>query len=277
MLTPRLFVFYRAVKIFKDILLSNPSYQGRATAAFAMLQRADDRKEDDHVRDLIHDTFHTLWFNGKAFEMGKSSMMLAADAQQVDPRNPGKTMTKAQLYCREAAKQMVEVVKVSGSPDYLTSLVKGLLFGFNEGDKDKKNAERKKRQEDSRNQCNSLVLALVELLLSFEDNREHKEEDGKELVALLSTLSVFSQAYPELLVPHIDTLVPYLKGDNGAKKHETAIVSTVSSIVSLSSHHFSSSELARLTGGGLPADLVSIAYKVSIRFLFHVCLSLSLT
>ena len=30
----------------------------------AMLQRADDRKEDDGVRDLVHETFHTLWFNG---------------------------------------------------------------------------------------------------------------------------------------------------------------------------------------------------------------------
>jgi len=251
----------RAVKIFRDILLSNPTYGRRATAMHAMLQRADDRKEDDGVRDLVHETFHTLWFNGKAFEMGKSSLLLAMDTQPVDPNNPGKVMTKAQLYCREAARQMVEVVKVSGSEAYLTSLVKGLLFGFNEGDKDKKTAERKRRQEDSRNQCNSLVLALVELLLSFEETREHKEEDGRELVALLSTLSVFSQAYPELLVPHIDTLLPYLKGDNGAKKYEPAIVSTVSNIVSLSSSHFSSVELARLTGGPLPTDLVNITYK----------------
>eukprot|EP00584_Thalassiosira_punctigera_P002031 CAMPEP_0172528242 /NCGR_PEP_ID=MMETSP1067-20121228/2692_1 /TAXON_ID=265564 ORGANISM="Thalassiosira punctigera, Strain Tpunct2005C2" /NCGR_SAMPLE_ID=MMETSP1067 /ASSEMBLY_ACC=CAM_ASM_000444 /LENGTH=1791 /DNA_ID=CAMNT_0013312123 /DNA_START=38 /DNA_END=5413 /DNA_ORIENTATION=+ len=251
----------RAVKIFRDILLSNPSYGGRATAMHCMLQRADDRKEDDGVRDLIHETFHLLWFNGKAFEMGKSSLSLGNGLSPEDPNNPGKTMTKAQLYCREAAKAMVEVVKVSGSPEFLTSLVKGLLFGFNEGDKNKKNAERKRRQVDSCNQCNSLVLALVELLLSFEEGRTHGEEDGKELVALLSTLSVFSQSYPELLVPHVDTLVPYLKGDNGAKKYETVIVGTVSSIVSLSSSHFSSAELARLTGGELPSDLVNIAYK----------------
>lgn len=177
-----------------------------------MLQRADDRKEDDGVRDLVHETFHTLWFNGKAFEMGKSSLLLAADTSPDDPSKAGKVLTKAQLYCREAAKQMVEVVKVSGSPEFLTSLVKGLLFGFNESDKNKKTAERKRRQEDSRSQCNSLVLSLVELLLSFEESRAHKEEDGKELVAILSTLSVFSQAYPEILVRHIDTLVPYLKG-----------------------------------------------------------------
>lgn len=48
-------------------------------------------------------------------------------------------------------------------------------------------------------------------------------------------------------------------------------MSTVSSIVSLSSPHFSSAELARLTGGGLPTDLVNIAYKVSM--FCHQCVS----
>lgn len=230
----------------------------------SMLQRADDRKEDDGVRDLVHETFHTLWFNGTAFESGKSSLLLATYVMPENPSNPGKIMTKAELYCREAAKQMVDVVKVSGSSEFLTSLVNGLLFGFNEGDKDKKTAERKRRQEDSRNQCKSLVSALVELLLSFEETRAHKEAEGNELVALLSVLGVFSQTHPELIVPHVDTLLPYLKGDNGAKRYECAIVSVVSNIVSRASSHFSSAELSRLSGGTLPDDLVSVAYRVSI-------------
>ena len=214
-----------------------------------MLLRAADRKEDDGVRDLVHETFHTLWFSGKAFEVGSSN-------------GTADKTTKAQLYAREVATQMTEVVKVSGSPEVLTSLVTGLLFGFSEGDKDKKVAERKKRQVDSKNQCNSLVLALVELLLSFEETRQHKEEDGKELVAFLSTLSVFAEAYPELLVGHVDTLIPYLKGDNGGgKKYEASIVSTCSAIITLAVPHFSAVELSRLSNGGLPADLVNIAYK----------------
>ena len=114
----------------------------------------------------------------------------------------------------------------------------------------------------------------VRRLLSFEETRAHEEEDGKELVALLSTLSVFSMSYPELLVPHIDTLLIYLKGDNGAKKYETVIVSTVSCIVSLSSPHFGSAELARLAGSELPTDLVKIAYRVIIATLEFVFLFL---
>jgi cohesin loading factor subunit SCC2 len=174
---------------------------------------------------------------------------------------PGTMATKAEMYCREVSTQMVEVVKVSGSNEVLSTLVKGLLFGFAEGDKDKKNVERKSRQEDARNQCNLLVKALIELLLSFEETRAHKEDDGKELVAILATLGVFSQTYPELLVPHVDTLIPYLKGDNGAKRYEAAVVSQVSSMISVVSAHFSSGELSRLTKGELPNDLVNICYK----------------
>ena len=242
----------RAVRIFRDVLLSNPTYEGRSTVCHAMMQRAADRKEDDGVRDLIHETFHTLWFNSKAFGMGAGGAVKGT---------PGTMATKVDMYCREVSTQMVEVVKVSGSNEVLSTLVKGLLFGFAEGDKDKKNVERKSRQEDARNQCNLLVKALIELLLSFEETRAHKEDDGKELVAILATLGVFSQTYPELLVPHVDTLIPYLKGDNGAKRYEAAVVSQVSSMISVVSAHFSSGELSRLTNGELPNDLVNICYK----------------
>ena len=243
----------RAVRIFRDVLLSNPTYEGRVTACHAMMQRAADRKEDDGVRDLIHETFHTLWFNSKAFDMGTTGSPAKI--------KPGKLGTKAELYCREVSTQMVEVVRVSGSSEVLSTLVKGLLFGFAEGDKDKKNVERKKRHEDSHSQCNLLVKALIELLLSFEDTRDHKEDDGKQLVAILATLGVFSQTFPELIVPHVDTLVPYLKGDNGVKRYEAAVVSQVSSMISGASSHFSSGELSRLTSGELPNDLVNICYK----------------
>jgi pyruvate-formate lyase-activating enzyme len=168
---------------------------------------------------------------------------------------------KAELYCREAAKQMVEVVKVSGSPEDLTCLVRGLLFGFGEGEKDKKVAERKRRQEDARKQCKSLTSSLFEILLQFEETRSNQETDGKELAAIFSTLGVFSQSYPELLVPHVDTIMPYLKGDNGAKRYEAQIVTNVSNIISRIASHFSLEELSRLTTGGLPTDLVNVAYK----------------
>lgn len=210
--------------------------------------------QDDNTRDLIFETFHTLWFDSSSFNMSAASLT-------AESKNTPQAGIKAEMYCREAATQMIEVVKASGSPEDLTCLVKGLLFGFAEGDKDKKVGERKRRQDDARGQCKSLVSSLIEILLQFEDSRSNVESDGKDLVAIFSTLGVFSQAYPELLVPHVDTIVPYLKGDNGAKRHEAQIVSNVSNIISRVAPIFSIEELTRLTNGGLPTDLVNIAYK----------------
>ena len=207
--------------------------------------------QDDNVRDLIFDTFHAIWFDSSSF----SHTANLAESKKTTPTG---VKTK---YCRETAKQMVEVVNASGNPDDLTCLVKGLLFGFAEGDKDKKIAERKRRQADAQSQCKNLVQSLFEILLHFEETRSNQESDGKELVAIFSTLYVFSQAYPELLVPHIDTILPYLKGDNGAKKYEAQIVKNVSNIISRVASNFALEELARLTNGGLPTDLVNIAYK----------------
>eukprot|EP00804_Cyclotella_cryptica_P016499 CCRYP_004721-RA/>CCRYP_004721-RA protein AED:0.03 eAED:0.03 QI:72/1/1/1/0.85/0.75/8/2037/1257 len=248
----------RIVKIFRDILLANPTYRGRATAMNCMLQRLADRKEDDGVRDLIFDSFHTLWFDSEAFNASVAN--LSATASVTTSKMP-QAGVKAELYCREAAEQMVEVVTVSGSAEELTCLVKGLLFGCGDGEKDKKVMERKRRQDDALNQCKNLVSSLFEILLRFEEMRSNDRDDGKELVAILSTLGVFSQAYPEILVSHIDTIVPYLKGDNGAKRYEAQIVRNVSSIISRTAPNFTLEELVRLTKGELPADLVNIAYK----------------
>lgn len=207
--------------------------------------------QDDNVRDLIFDTFHTLWFDSSSF----SHTVNPVESKKTTP-----TGVKTE-YCRETAKQMVEVVKASGNPEDLTCLVKGLLFGFGEGDKDKKVAERKRRQADAQSQCKNLVQSLFEILLQFEETRSNQESDGKELVAIFSTLNVFSQAYPELLVPEIDTILPYLKGDNGAKKYEAQIVKNVSNIISRVASNFAVGELSRLTNGGLPTDLINVAYK----------------
>lgn len=54
----------RAVKIFRDVLQSNPLYKGRASACAMLLRQAADPKEDDSVRDLIHELFTQLWLEG---------------------------------------------------------------------------------------------------------------------------------------------------------------------------------------------------------------------
>ena len=52
---PGVSVRKRTIKILEDILCSNPAYKGRAEACSEMLRLAADPKEDDGVRDLIHE------------------------------------------------------------------------------------------------------------------------------------------------------------------------------------------------------------------------------
>jgi len=56
----------RAVRIFREVLLTFPNYRGLVSACAKMLQLAANVKEDESVRDLIHETFIELWFSEKA-------------------------------------------------------------------------------------------------------------------------------------------------------------------------------------------------------------------
>lgn len=50
----------------------------------------------------------------------------------------------------------------------------------------------------------------------------------KQLLACVGTLSVMCKASPALLAPHVETLLPYLKGENGlANAEESAVCQQV--------------------------------------------------
>ena len=146
-------------------MLSNPVYSGRADACTLMLQRAADPKEDDGVRDLIHESFQTLWFdsNNKSGISCKNTSAFVTPGSDVKRRKQSPPPSGSY----GTAKQMVEVVKTSRSPEYLTTLVKDLLFGFGEGDKSSKAAARKERQFTAQKHCSSIVTALCTLLLTL--------------------------------------------------------------------------------------------------------------
>jgi len=253
----------RAIKIFRDLMLSNPAYSGRADACTQMLQRAADPKEDDGVRDLIHESFQTLWFDSN----NKSNIYCKTTSAVVTPGSDvkgGKSAPPNGSY--ETAKQMVEVMKVSSSPEYLTSLVKDLLFGFGEGDKSSKATARKERQFIAQKHCSTIVTALIEQLITYEEQRAHQdtllEASELHLVGLISTLGVFAEASPGLLLKDLDVLIPYLKVDNSVKKEsEALIVLYVCKILCRVSSHLSGVDIQRLSEGALSDDLVKITYN----------------
>ena len=292
----------RTVRILQDILCSNSSYKGRASACSEMLRLAADPKEDDGVRDLIHDLFMKLWLeNGeerveqemansptapspmrnelmspsKVFDV-EERPMLGANAGLVTPTppqklpvdgtSPGKSTrssarkihsTKMRQRSEIASEQMVEVVKAANTGDNLRSLLRELLSGVADADKDRKASERRKRKVIAQGHCAMLVDSLFEILLSVE---EKKSKLG--LVSTIRTIRVFTDVSSPVVLRHLDTLLPYLKADNGVTLEEdAAIVGAICDILTRLSLVFDAELVENLGAGSLGDDLERITYK----------------
>ena len=257
----------RAIKIFRDLLLMTPNYPGRATACTVMLQLAADPKEDDTVRDLIHETFQALWFDTSNVEiaMGTAVASPVRNASTSCRRRKNKDASKAEERLVSASIQMVDVVACCGGRiDSLTKLVKELVFGFGTGNKDSKASARKRRHQAAQSHCSKIVSALIEQLLSFEEGRDTLDRisSGKRLVAILATLGVFAESSPLHLIHHLDTILPYLKGENYvSKEDEAAIASSVSNIVSRCVPFLGETQ-ARNLADGIVSDLGKAIYQL---------------
>lgn len=188
------------------------------------------------MRDLIHETFQMLWFTVK---------------------NDG---SKCEY---DTAKQMLEIITINPrSQEYLAALVKEMLYGSTKGEKGK--SESKSLHVATQKHCSTIVSYIFEELITFEEKRaSFKSQDsvGPHLVALLSTVGVYAESSPTLLLKHVDTLLPYLKADNAVSRDsEAAIVFNVCKILSRLSNILSEAEIGRLGNSDLPKDLMKITY-----------------
>ena len=313
----------RTVNVLQEILCTNRNYNGRAEACSVMLRLAADPKEDDTVRDLIHDLFSKIWLeNGstivsKAQELsphssrngeGVSPVSRVNDVEHVGmvtgtptqagtpnssenvsllPNTPGmwSTATKStrstakrdrsrnlRIQCEVAAEQMVEVVKASNTGDHLTTLFRELLSEVPDSDKSRRSSARKKRQGFAKEQSAMLIDALVDMLLAVEDGTAGKAsgngaamrtvDEGKEFVAIFRVILVFTDVSPQGVMLHIDTLLPYLKADNGFQaQQEEEIASTLCQVLSRIIPELDQEEIAKLSQESLAQDLVSITMK----------------
>ena len=145
--------------------------------------------------------------------------------------------------------------------DWLVDLLKGMLVGV-ESARGKK--EDKKRRDNVSKRCEQLVTGCVEFLLALEDSSPGKaihadklpfnlssfvspssptassssssslDTDARSLglVAIIATLHVFCRSSPFLLVPHVNTLLPYLKGAGRVgQRVDAQICSKVANII----------------------------------------------
>jgi cohesin loading factor subunit SCC2 len=272
----------RAVKIFQSILISTPTYKGRTSACDILLQRAADPKEEDGVRDLIDNLFWHLWLrNGDEgaqtpdcanVEQDQDSPvtttrrpLLSGEPGLVTPtpitsRNGGRLSQKRSDL---AAEHMMEVVRSAGTTVHLEELLKKLLDTSADADKARKETERMKRQELDQSQCGKIVGSLFELLISIEEDRYARGvRIGRDLAATLRTIAVFAEVAPEFVFNNVDTILPYLKADNGVSmEEESFIVAAVCEIIYRLARALGDQVVDRLSSTTTARDLTQITYR----------------
>ncbi|KAL3921434.1 MAG: hypothetical protein SGILL_002747 [Bacillariaceae sp.] len=300
----------RAVSALHSILCNNPRYEGRAEVCSVMLRLASDPKQDDSVRDRIHDLFSEIWLengNAKVIEAQVVSphprpresiestaskvtnIEYLGDAETPAAASEGVSMMsndtanawnstatrslrttarkqrshEMRIRCEVAAEQMVEVVKQANSGEDLTILFRELLSDVPDSDKTKKTLARAKRQRLAKDQIAMLIEQLFENLLRVEEDRTVQNVDkGVDFVAIFRVIKVFTDVSPSGVVKHVDTLLPYLKADNGVLPvHEQEIASSLCQIFSRIIPELAQQSIAKLGEESMADDLVKITMK----------------
>ena len=169
----------------------------------------------------------------------------------------------SQLRCQAAAQQMVEVVKAANTEHHLTLLFRELLSDTSDSDKNRKSSARKKRKGRALTQVSMLVDALFEMLLNVEEDNEKSTMDkGEDLVSIFRTLRVFTDASPTHVLRHMDTLLPYLKIDNGLRPSDEAnIACSLCGVLSRVIPELDYEDCERLIETSVADDLVGITKR----------------
>jgi HEAT repeat associated with sister chromatid cohesion len=210
----------RCVKIYQDLLSVAPHFEGRSRAFGSLLERAVDRREEDGVRDMIHEFFFKLWLEN-------------VDDPPAAPRSAAAVVVSRsgnrQNHCSAAvvAEQMVEVVSFAGDAEHLETLLRDLFRGAANNDKGKKQEEKNKRAERARRHCDGIVSSLIEQLLANEERRSpSKRFPAKPIAATLQSIGIFTTLAPHSVLRRVDVVFPYLKADNGVPPLDELMIVT---------------------------------------------------
>ena len=189
-------------------------------------------------------------------------------------------MSKAlQEHTETTAMQMIDVVSNCDQLDWMVSLIREMLHGKGQGYEVQ--GQVLKRRKQSHTHCAKVVSCLFEMLVRAEEQDPRlvelmKKTIGREegsaarlrtqkeqVVATIATLGVFCEAHPPLMLQHLDSLLPYLKGDAAlTAEQETSITLTVMNIIS-SAVMIKGAQFT-LSMDELNSDLTNIALKYKL-------------
>jgi hypothetical protein len=145
----------------------------------------------------------------------------------------------------------------------LKTLFRDLLENESNNDKGGTASSREKRRTLAQGHCGMLVDALFEILLRVEENRlKSRVNYCNDVVAVMRTIGVFTNISPNDVHRHLDTLLPYLKADNGMPlEQEAVVVASICDAVARVAPVLSNDEVDNLGTTSLAEDLSKITYK----------------
>jgi len=267
------------VKIFRDVLLNQPLYPQRTETCCALVGRFNDPKEEEAIRDSIYDIFMNLWFSKASNKRNNAISAAAAADAKFDgetPRKNGDSSTASTSMITPnangssasapfrndfsaSALQIIDVVSMMKDTSFLADLVRSLLFSLGEGENNSKLAQRKKRRVEAEKTCSQIVAQCAEELVCW-DEEGGGSESRKNLIGIVSTLNVFAEAAPSLILPHLDTILPYLKSDSNDTINQT-ICTHLCNILSCTSSIMSNVTIKQIATSDVVEDLLQMILR----------------
>ncbi|KAI0209445.1 Nipped-B-like protein [Lamellibrachia satsuma] len=166
----------RVIKIFRDICVDQPEFPKIPEMCVRMIRRVND---EEGIKKLVNDTFQSMWFTPV-----RDSHHNHDDRQLQRVMN----ITDVVTMCRDSGL------------DWFEQLLENLF----------------KKEENSSNTpveqaCIQIVNCLVENVLRIEEcSAEAGATCSSRLISCFNTLYLFCKVKPELLIPHANTIQPYL-------------------------------------------------------------------
>lgn len=208
------------VTILRNMCLGQPHHSLVPTICKKLVTRIGD--EDESIKETVLKTFQELWFS----PMPKKQ----DDANSETDSSAAKTLDMP-----ARVDQLIEVVTISSSSQWFIDLLVSLLT-----------KESKESGKHVHAICKVMVSCIVERIFAVDEqnvDQTTQQDQTKRIVrsmpAILHALHLFCQASPDLLVPHITTLHPYMKLlTNDNSEHLTAknVIGIMESVAPLIEH-----------------------------------------